>query len=342
MKVNIIREYIKSKKCSILLWFICVILMGIILWLSNVEPAVFLYPMILCSAIILIAWLYEGLLFYKRHRVLSMVRHHIDVTLDKLPEAVDLMEQDYQCLLAELMQKKDEKIHALYDIHKDTFDYITLWTHQLKTPITAIRLLAEQMEEDNRSELLFRLFEMEQYCDLMLSYLRMEGDGTDYLLQHYSVRSMVHQAVKYFARIFIYKGISVKVEIPDDIYVITDEKWMVFVLKQLISNALKYTKQGCITISCDCVEQTKDGTDEREISALRIEDTGIGILAEDLPRIFERGYTGYNGRRDKKATGLGLFLSKRILQQIGHSIAITSIPAEGTIVTIDFGNLTKL
>ena len=105
---------------------------------------------------------------------------------------------------------------------------------------------------------------------------------------------------------------------------------MVFVLKQLISNALKYTKKGNIMISMD----------ERKV--LKIEDTGIGITAEDLPRIFERGYTGYNGRKDKKATGLGLFLVKQILQQLNHSIEITSKVNTGTIVLVDLSNRTKL
>ena len=158
---------------------------------------------------------------------------------------------------------------------------------------------------------------------MMLQYLRLEGGGNDYVLADYSVKDMVNQAVKYFARIFISKGISVKIQVDESRKVVTDEKWMVFVLKQLISNALKYTSKGEICISFD--------NDE-----LLIKDSGIGIAEEDLPRIFDRGYTGYNGRKDKKATGLGLYLTKQILDRLNHKIEIDSQIGVGTRVFIKF------
>jgi signal transduction histidine kinase len=144
----------------------------------------------------------------------------------------------------------------------------------------------------------------------------------DYVLKAYSVREMVNQSVRYFARLFISRGISLRVEIPKECRIVTDEKWMVFVLKQLMSNALKYTPEGSITI------------DMPDTCHIRIADTGIGIAPEDLPRIFDRGYTGYNGRRDKKATGLGLFLVKNILTQLGAEIEVRSKVEQGTEVWI--------
>ena len=140
------------------------------------------------------------------------------------------------------------------------------------------------------------------------------------------MKDMVNQAVKYFARTFISKGISVNIDIPDNARVITDEKWFVFVLKQLISNALKYTKQGSVSIKFF------------DDNVLIIEDTGIGIVPEDLPRIFERGYTGYNGRKDKKATGLGLYLTKQILTSLNHQIEVRSVQGKGTKVTLKFSD----
>lgn len=258
------------------------------------------------------------------------MKKHIDVTLDNLPEPENLLEKDYQELLTELLFHKNQKINSIKASRKDTLEYVTLWTHQIKTPLTALQLLAAEIEEPEKAEVRMHLFEIEQYSDMMLQYIRLEGNGTDYVLKPYQVRTMVNQAVKYFSRIFISKRITVKVEIPEDIKVVTDEKWMVFVLKQLISNALKYTRQGKVIISMD----------DRKV--LKIEDTGIGITKEDLPRIFERGYTGYNGRKDKKATGLGLFLVKQILQQLNHGIEITSKVNKGTIVLVDLSNQAKL
>ena len=261
--------------------------------------------------------------FVRRHRELQRIKKHIDITLDNLPEAETVIEEDYQGLLEEMMQRKNQQIGDFKTAQNEMTEYVTTWTHQIKTPLTALQLVASDLEEPVRPEVMMRLFEIEQYTDMMLQYLRLESESTDYVLKEYSLQSMVNQAVKYFARMFISKGIAVKIEIPEGRKIVTDEKWMVFVLKQLISNALKYTKQGNIHIYM-------------QESILVIEDTGIGIADDDLPRIFERGYTGYNGRKDKKATGLGLFLTDRILKQLNHKIVVTSEVGVGTKVMIDF------
>ena len=159
-----------------------------------------------------------------------MAENSIDVTLDNLPKE----------LLKLLTNEKNEEINNILNSKKETMEYVTLWSHQIKTPITALQLLANDTDEEIRIEILNRLFEIEQYQDMMLQYLRLEGGGNDYVLADYSVKDMVNQAVKYFARIFISKGISVKIQVDESRKVVTDEKWMVFVLKQLISNALKY------------------------------------------------------------------------------------------------------
>ncbi|MDE6761621.1 MAG: sensor histidine kinase [Lachnospiraceae bacterium] len=298
--------------------------------LTDIPLKLVWYPALICVAIFLCYCFFDVTRYIRKHGKLCRMKKHIDVTLDKMPEPESLIEGDYQELLTELLFRKNQKINSIKASKKDILEYITLWTHQIKTPLTALQLLAAEMEEPGKAEVLMHLFEIEQYSDMMLQYIRLEGDSTDYVLKAYQVRSMVNQAVKYFSRIFISKRIMVKVEISEDMKVVTDEKWMVFVLKQLISNALKYTKKGNITISMD----------ERKI--LKIEDTGIGITAEDLPRIFERGYTGYNGRKDKKATGLGLFLVKQILRQLNHGIEIISEVNAGTTVLVDLGNRAKL
>lgn len=284
------------------------------------------YPTLICAAMFLCYSFFDVIRFIRKHRKLNQIQKHIDVTLDNLPETESIIERDYQELLETLQFYKNQKIRSIKESKKDTLEYVTLWTHQIKTPLTALQLLAAEIEEPEKQEILMRLFEIEQYSDMMLQYIRLEGNSTDYVLKSYHVKSMVNQAVRYFSRIFISKGIAVRVEISEDMKVITDEKWMVFVLKQLISNALKYTKRGSITISMD------------EKKVLKIEDTGIGIAADDLPRIFERGYTGYNGRKDKKATGLGLFLVKQILQKLNHGIEIASEVNAGTKVLVDLSN----
>ena len=160
---------------------------------------------------------------------------------------------------------------------------------------------------------------------MALAVLRLEGENTDYVLQEYDLDSILRQAVRRFSTQFIRKKIRLDYR-PAACRVLTDEKWLLFVLEQVISNALKYTKKGgTVTIS---MEGSR---------LLAIRDTGIGIAPEDLPRIFEKGYTGYNGRKDKKASGLGLYLCRRICENLGHGIQAASDPEKGTVIRLELG-----
>ena len=156
---------------------------------------------------------------------------------------------------------------------------------------------------------------------MVLCYLRLNSSSTDYLIQEYSLDDIIKQAVKKFAGQFIRKKIRLDFQ-QTQARVITDEKWLSFVIEQVLSNALKYTPSGTITINMEAPK------------TLCIRDTGIGIAPEDLPRIFEKGYTGYNGRKDKKASGIGLYLCRRICENLGHRITANSSLESGTVIRI--------
>lgn len=315
-------QYLRQQRKFFGLAVIWIVTFFILFTVMGVSVYYIWYPAVICGAIFLCYVVYDYLTFRKRYEELEQVKNHIDLTLENLPEPGTLIEEEYQMLLQEMLERKNTRIHEIKTARQETTEYVTVWTHQVKTPLTALQLLTQDLEEPERTEMNTRLFELEQYVDMMLQYLRLEGKETDYVLKEYSVRAMVNQAVRYFARIFIAKGIAVQIDIPEEMHVVTDEKWMVFVLKQIISNALKYTSEGSITVKMD------------HAGNLVIEDTGIGIAPEDLPRIFERGYTGYNGRKDKKATGLGLFLVHRIVKELNHEVRITSEVGVGTKVMI--------
>lgn len=315
--------YIREKASNFGLIFVGLTIFIITLMLSGITFHDLWYPTIINVCFIA---LYVAVDYYKyvsRHNELWKLKKNIDVTVDSLPEPDSLLEKDYQMLLRELKKQKNEAINVISSSRKDMTEYVTIWTHQVKTPLTALQFMASDIEEPNKSEIMARLFEIEQYGDMMLQYLRLDSQNTDYVLQEYKLKSIVNQAVKYHARSFISKGIAVKIDVAENCSVVTDEKWMVFVLKQLVSNAIKYTEKGCVSV------YVKD-------DKLIIEDTGIGIANEDLPRIFEKGFTGYNGRKDKKATGLGLFLVGTILHRLNHSVTIESEVNEGTRVSIEF------
>jgi len=204
----------------------------------------------------------------------------------------------------------------------EMIDYYTLWAHQIKTPIASMRLTLQNEDSPLARKLMAELFHIEQYVEMVLVFLRLDSKTTDYLFREYSLDEIIRQAVKKFAGEFIGRKLKLEYE-PVDVKVVTDEKWLSFVIEQVLSNALKYTPSGKITISME-----KD-------RVLCIRDTGMGIAPEDLPRIFEKGYTGYLGRQDKRASGIGLYLCKRICRNLGHGILAESVPGQGTAIRID-------
>ena len=230
--------------------------------------------------------------------------------------------EQYEKELKETRERKSEESRHWEELQEKQ-DFFALWAHQIKTPIAALNLLLQEEEQDIaacRQE----LFKIESYVEMALNYLRFEEMSNDLVLERNSLEQLVRQVVKKYAAIFIYNHISVQLE-HLDYTVLTDEKWFCFVLEQILSNALKYTKQGSVKIYA---EETENGLH------IFVKDTGIGIKREDLPRIFEKGFTGYNGRMDKKASGLGLYLCKGVCGKLGHEISVSSKEGEGTTVIL--------
>ena len=246
----------------------------------------------------------------------------------ELPECRNLLELDYQ----ELLGIFDEKILELKSEARikgqDLSDYFGMWVHQSKIPIAAMHILLQSVEDENPAlpelkEMKMELFKMEQYVEMVLVFLRLDSSTTDYVIRAHSLDDIVRPAVRKFAGEFIRRRLRLDYQ-PLDRTVVTDAKWLGFVVEQVLSNALKYTVSGSVTIAMD-------GDD------LCIRDTGMGIAPEDLPRIFDRGFTGLNGRRDTRASGIGLYLCRRICRSLGHTIRASSVPNQGTEIRIGLG-----
>jgi signal transduction histidine kinase len=239
-----------------------------------------------------------------------------------LPEPTNRIEHQYQQMmfvLYDLLQKNESELEK---IHLEQVEYYTLWVHQIKTPISAMRLSLQHTTEDQEAVLEQELFKIEQYVELALQYTKIKNLSTDLVIDQYPLEEIIHQTVKKYASLFIYKKLSVNIhDFHTD--VMTDSKWLSFILEQIISNAIKYTNRGGIEIWY---------TDH----VLQIKDTGIGILKEDMDRLFEKGYTGYNGRIDKRASGIGLYLVKRVSDSLALKVEINSEVGQGTVVKIVF------
>jgi len=293
----------------------------LILYGLPAEPAG--YACALALVILLVAGAVGFRRFRRMHEALASLRGQIAVPGLPLPEAHNLIEQDYQELIRLLDEERTRISREKDRAYQDMVEYYTTWAHQIKTPIAAMRLLLQADEVPDKRELSEQLFRIEQYAEMVLQFIRLGGESSDFVFRTVSLDDCVRQAVRKYAQWFIRKGIRLNYE-PLGVSVLTDEKWLVFVIEQLLSNALKYTPEGEISIY---MHPSRPAT-------LVIEDTGIGIDPADLPRVFEHGYTGFHGRSDKKSTGIGLYLCRRILDKLSHTIEIESAVGRGTKVMI--------
>ncbi len=323
-----IKSYMRRHRLGILLFLLFGAICTAVLFLYRLPMEAIGYAFALCLVIGVIAVLVDASAYRKKVQKLLEQQEAVKNGTEELPSATDSLEEAYQELIYLAQEERRERTAQLMREKKDITDYFTLWAHQIKTPIAAMRLLFQQETEnieqfyEQRKECEGELFKIEQYVEMVLQYLRLNSSVNDFVLQEYSLDSIIRQAIHKYAPMFIRKKLALHYETITT-KVVTDEKWMVFVVEQIFSNAIKYTVEGSISIYM-------------EGGNLVIADTGIGILPEDLPRVFEKGYTGYNGRNDKKASGIGLYLCKQILEKLGHKVYVTSEPGKGTKMKLVF------
>lgn len=322
--LRIFIAYFKGKIFAIASGIVPLIVFIVVLWLYELPIEPIVYGVLLITAIFFIIGSVDFLYFYKRHLNLEKLKTYVGLADFKFPHTGNLIERDYQQLIKEIDRNRLNIINEKNKSYSDMIDYYTIWAHQIKTPIAAMRLILQSEKSEINDELLEQLFKTEQYVEMVLQYLRLESLNSDLLFKEYALDNIIKQAVRKYSKLFIRKKIKLNYE-DVNTYVLTDEKWLVFVVEQILSNSLKYTNKGEISIYMD----------ENMPDTLVIEDTGIGIELEDLPRVFEKGFTGYNGRSDKKSTGIGLYLCKQILNKLSHSIRIESMVGKGTSVIIN-------
>ena len=238
-----------------------------------------------------------------------------------LPPPDTLAEADYQHMIVKLGEQLGALTAAYSSDREKALDYYTVWVHQIKTPIAVMKLKLREDTPENRA-LSAELFRIEQYADMALQYIRLGSGTNDLVIREYDLDGMIRETVRKYAPQFIEKKLRFVYE-PCRRTVVTDKKWFCCVLEQFISNAVKYTPAGSVTVSVSG-------------NSLSISDTGIGIAPEDLPRIFEKGYTGGNGRLGEKSSGLGLYLAKKAAELLVLSLHAESEPGKGSCFTVEW------
>jgi len=316
-------RYVRERIGHILLFILVLSVFTLYMVLCRMPVEAAIYP--LCVSLLLIAAFgaadYTRLL--SRHRDLCRMKTVERAGNAEMPEMKTVIESDL-CGIIDVLRENEKRLEAEKDESvRDTTDYFTVWAHQIKTPIASMRLALADEDTDLSRRLNAELTRTEHYVDMVLTFLRLGSDTTDFVFREYPVDGILKRSVKRFGSDFISKKLRL-VYGGTDIRIVTDEKWFSFVIEQIISNALKYTREGEVRIRVE------------EPGILYVEDTGIGIAESDLPRIFENGYTGRNGRADEHSSGIGLYLCKRICDRLGMRISASSEAGKGTCVRVDF------
>ncbi len=314
--------FLREKRMILLLSLGIFLIFGVVYNLYAVAWEAYFYALCLSGAAALLTFVLSFARFCARHRERQSAQAALPQIFDRLPAAESLAERDYQAMILTLGRHAQALDTAYQMERQESLDYYTAWAHQIKTPIAVMQMILQGEDTEEHRELSAELFRIQQYVDMVLSFIRLGSDSSDFVFRECDLDELIRQSIRKYAPQFIRKKIRLNYA-QTDARVLTDEKWLCFILDQLLSNAVKYTYQGSVTIS---VSQEQ---------VLTIRDTGIGIAPEDLPRIFEKGFTGYNGRADKKSTGLGLYLCKQAAEKLSISVSAQSTPGVGTAVSLD-------
>lgn len=282
-----------------------------------------LYPSGLCAALGLLLLALDYARTARQHKAYLRLHAPAAARQSALPPPGTVEEADAAAVITRLRQELTKAENAAQRRYDNMVEYYTLWAHQIKTPLAAMRLTLSGEDSPAARTLGVELARTERYVDMVMTYLRLDGAKGDYVFRETAVDPLVREAVKRFSGEFIAKHLKVEI-VESGIVAVTDAKWLSFVLEQLLSNALKYTHTGGVRIWSP------------EPGKLSIGDSGIGIAPEDLPRIFERGYTGGSGRTDAHSSGIGLYLCRRVCGLLGVGLTATSAVGVGTTVTLDF------
>ena len=317
-----IRRYVREHLAlaGLLVLFAGIFALVLSLYHLPTEPVA--YASALCAVMGLTALIFDFVRYRRVHQARAHVLQAPLLLLSELPSPHTLAEADDQAIMQQLLHDIRAAQSELAAYQQDSTDYFTAWVHQIKTPLSVLRLQLQSEDTPENRAMLAELFQMEQYVTMALSYARLGNATKDLVLTRVPLDPIIRQAIRDFAPLLIRKKLRLQYEGTTEV-ALTDSKWLLFILHQLLSNAVKYTERGSVSIRV---------TDS---PAITITDTGIGIAPEDVPRVFEKGYTGYNGRGGQKSTGLGLYLVHQAAEMLHCRVSLSSRIGEGTSVTVD-------
>lgn len=316
-------------------WLLFIVLTILVLWLSpgmTVDLSVVGYLFLLEGALLLgflLAHYYTRRPWWDKFKLSD---EKADVLQDYFDGAGSNDERLVQDYLNHVLVEHQQTMQELIEKQQDQKEYIDSWVHEIKVPLAATSLILNSIEDDidEKKYLLLEneLAQIDDYVEQVLYYARLDNFSKDYLIQEYRLKEIIQPVIRTQANHFIQKGLQLEI-IGEDYQVLTDAKWLSYIFRQLLSNAIKYTpEKGKIKV---ILQREATGI------SLTVTDSGIGIPQEDLKRIFDKGFTGENGRKsDHHSTGLGLYLAYNLAQKLNIDLAATSVEGQGTQMKMEF------
>lgn len=322
-------NYLKDKLVHLILFFCLLISIEIVLILFDTVYTlqVFIYFLLILFTIIIILYDYN-----RKKSFYNDMKNKLDSLDDKfliieMLERPTFIEGKYLYdSLVDICKSMNDKIEEYVRTSNELKRYIETWVHEIKIPIFALKLLIHNHHDNASRKLKSQLIKIDSYVEQVLYYIRSEVPQNDYIIGQYSLKKIVDSSINANKDSLILNHFSIIEEIEDTI-ILTDEKWLSFMIGQIINNAIKYANKNDHQI----IFSTKQL--EKKVKLI-IEDNGIGIIEEDLPRVFEKSFTGYNGRTYKASTGMGLYLCKSLCLELGHDIEIESVKNKFTRIII--------
>ena len=314
-------SYLRSRRAFAVCMPVCIGIFALLFYLYDLPWEALGYGLVLCLVPGGILFAYSFRRFCRQYDDIARTGENISLLIGELSVPEDAVLSAYDGALRSLCRQVQRLEEEAASGRQNSLDYYTAWVHQIKTPIAVMKLELQEEDSERNRDLLIQLFRIEEYVDMALCYLRLDSRSTDFVFRECAVDDIIRRVLRKYSSLFVRKKLRLEYT-PAQATVLTDEKWLGFILEQLLSNAIKYTDKGFVRIFFD------------ENQILHVQDSGIGIAPEDLPRIFERGFTGGNGRENRKSTGLGLYLSRQAAERIGARLRVESVQGQGTHVQI--------
>ncbi|WP_125607441.1 sensor histidine kinase [Lapidilactobacillus bayanensis] len=333
------RFFLRDHLLQICFWLIGLFLLNLLIWLDPSHTLALVNLFYLDLLMVLFLSIFLFILYLNRRRWFQEIDQKIknpdNILNAPIEDAHTYSEQQIQTYGQTLIDTHRQILNSVVAEQNDQREFIDSWVHDIKVPLAALQLISDDLELDIGEQKYYQLTsEVERinhYVEEVLYYSRLSNFANDYLIAQYDLKAIVNPVIRDNMNYFIHKHIQLKQE-NLDYTVLTDQKWLDFIIQQIISNSLKYTPDNG-TITINVAVTTAD-------LQLQISDNGVGISTADLPRIFEKGFTGENGRNaDTHATGLGLYLAAKLAKKLGHSLSATSEVGVGTTITIHFPTL---